>query len=300
MADVRLDEATELLERFEERWPEHPVIDISKANIAFRSGDLDVGHAHILDYCDKVGYEFGVCAEAQINTYFQLEMYDELAAVGLRAIQPPLLDAFLCPVNALLPLTALAAFRSNDFAAATDYWTTGFVDHPEGRDKILGASYAVAAEDWTVVREILEPETALNIRGSLVQLHPSHERFALADLALARRAEGDEQGALALIDELKAFREVLANYQERRLFPTRTLHVMDLAIAAAEGRGDDALEAYASAYSEGFRFRSPKGEPLLAPWHERPRFLELQAIYDADVARMRGNVREQLANHEQG
>jgi len=300
MADVRLDEATALLDRFEERWPENSVIDISKANIAFRRGDLDVGHAHILDYCDKVGYEFGVCAEAQINIYFQLEMYDELAAVALRAIQPPLLDAFLCPVNALLPLTALAAFRSNDYAAATDYWTLGFAEHPEGRDKILGASYAVAAEDWTAVREILEPETSLNIRANLVQLHPSHERFALADLAMARRAEGDEQGALALIDELKAYRETMANYQEHRLFPTRTLHVMDMAIAAAEGRGDEALEAYANAYAEGFRFRGPEGEPLLAPWRDRPRFLELQAIYDADVARMRRNVREQLVSHEQG
>jgi len=300
MADVRLDEATALLERFETRWPENPVIDISKANIAFRRGDLDVGHAHILDYCDKVGYEFGVCAEAQINIYFQLEMYDELAAVALRAIQPPLLDAFLCPVNALLPLTALAAFRSNDFAAATEYWTLGFADHPEGRDKILGASYAVAAEEWTTVREILEPETPLNIRASLVQLHPSHERFAFADLALARRAEGDEQGALALIDELKAYREILAKYQERRLFPMRTLHVMDMTIAAAEGRGEEALESYASAYIEGYRFRSPKGEPLLASWHKKPRFLELQATYDADVARMRRNVHEQLTSREQG
>ena len=299
MADVRLDESTELLDRFAEQWPEHPVIYISRANIAFRRGDLDVGHAHILDYCEKVGYEFGVCAEAQINTYFQLKMYDELAAVGLRAIQPPLLDAFLCPVNALLPLTALAAFRSNDYSAATDYWTVGFADHPEGRDKILGASYAVAAEDWTAVREILEPETSLNIRASLIQLHPAHERFALADLAMARRAEGDEQGALALIDELKAYREILAKYQERRLFPTRTLYIMDMAIAAAEGRGDDALEAYAYAYIEGFRFRSPEGEPLLTPWRERPRFLELQAMYDDDVARMRRNVREQLTNREQ-
>ena len=298
MADVRLDEATALLERFEERWPENSVIYISKANIAFRSGDLDVGHAHILDYCDKVGFEFGVCAEAQINVYFQLEMYEELAAVALRAIQPPLLDAFLCPVNALLPLTALAAFRSNDYAAATDYWMAGFADHPQGRDKILGASYAVAAEDWITVREILEPETSLNIRANLIQLHPSHERFALADLAMARRAEGDEQGALALIDELKAYRKTLANYQQRRLFPIRTLHIMDMTIAAAEGRGDEALEAYASAYTEGFRFRGPTGEPLLTPWRETPRFLELQAIYDADVARMRRNVREQLEGYE--
>jgi hypothetical protein len=75
---------------------------------------------------------------------------------------------------------------------------------------------------------------------------------------------------------------------------------MDMAIAAAEGRGDEALEAYARAYAEGFRFRSPKGEPLLAPWREKPRFLELQATYDTDVERMRRNVREQLANHEQG
>jgi TolB-like protein/Flp pilus assembly protein TadD len=298
MADVRLAEAEALLERFEERWPENSVIDISKANIAFRSGALDVGHAHILDYCDKIGYEFGVCAEAQINVYFQLEMYDELAAVALRAIQPPLLDAFLCPVNALLPLTALAAFRSNDYAAATNYWMAGFADHPEGRDKILGASYAVAAKDWTTVREILEPETSLNIRANLVQLHPSHERFALADLAMARRAEGDEQGAVALIDELKAYRETLASYQERRLFPIRTLHIMDMTIAAAEGRGDEALEAYASAYAEGFRFRGPDGEPLLTLWRERPRFLELQAIYDAEVARMRRNVRDQLEGYE--
>jgi len=300
MAGVRLDESTALLDRFAEQWPEHPVIDISRANIAFRSGDLDVGHAHILDYCEKVGYEFGVCAEAQINTYFQLKMYDELAAVGLRAIQPPLLDAFLCPVNALLPLTALASFRSNDYVSATNLWADSFADNPEGRSKILGASYAVAAEDWATVREILEPETSLNIRVNLIQFHPAHERFAHADLAVAHRADGDDQGALKLIDELKAFRENLAKYHERRLFPTRTLYIMDMAIAAAEGRGDDALEAYAHAYIEGFRFRSPQGEPLLAPWRERPRFLELQAMYDDDVARMRRNVREQLTNHEQG
>jgi len=300
MADVRPVEATALLERFEERWPAHPVIDISRANLAFRRGDLDTGHAHILDYCDKVGYEFGVCVAEQINVYFQLEFYDELKAIALRAVQPPLLDAFLCPVTALLPLTAMAAFRSDDYAGATDLWMSGFEDNPQGRDRILGASYAVAAGDWTSVREILEPQTSLNIRASLIQLHPAHERFALADLAIARRADGDDQGALALIDELKAYRETLSKYQQRRLFPTRTLHIMDMAIAATEGRGNEALEAYASAYAEGFRFRSPKGEPLLAPWRERPRFLELQAIYDADVARMRRNVREQLANREKG
>jgi TolB-like protein/tetratricopeptide (TPR) repeat protein len=299
-ADVQPEEVKALLERFDARWPDHPVSDISKANLAFRQGDLDVGHTHILDYCDKVGYEFGVCAEAQINIYFQLEMYDELAAIALRAIQPPLLDAFLCPVNALLPLTAMAAFRTNDFMAATEYWTSGFADNPEGRDKMLGASYAAAAKDWTTVREILEPETSFDVRASLIELHPVHERFALADLAIARRNQGDEQGALALIEELKAYRETLSEYHERRLFPTRTLHIIDMAIAAAEGRGDDALEAYASAYTEGFRFRSPEGEPLLAPWSEEPRFLELQAIYDADVARMRSNVLTQLANHEQG
>jgi hypothetical protein len=227
-------------------------------------------------------------------------MYDELAAIALRAIQPPLLDAFLCPVNALLPLTAMAAFRTNDFMAAMEYWTSGFADNPEGRDKILGASYAAAAGDWPMVREILEPETSFDVRASLIELHPVHERFALADLAIARRNQGDEQGALALIEELKAYRETLSKYHERRLFPTRTLHIIDMAIAAAEGRGDDALEAYASAYTEGFRFRSPEGEPLLAPWSEEPRFLELQAIYDADVARMRSNVLTQLANHEQG
>ena len=109
----------------------------------------------------------------------------------------------------------------------------------------------------------------------------------------------ESQKTLALIDELKAYREILAKYQERRLFPTRTLYIMDMAIAAAEGRGDDALEAYAYAYIEGFRFRSPEGEPLLTPWREKPRFLELQAMYDDDVARMRRNVREQLTNREQ-
>ena len=140
MADVRLDEVTELLERFEERWPGHPTIDISRANIAFRRGELDVGHAHILEYCEKVGYQYGVCAEAQINVYFQLEMYDELNAIALRAVEPPLLDAFLCPANALLPITAMAAFRSDDYAAATDLWTVGFEDNPFGRDKTLGAS----------------------------------------------------------------------------------------------------------------------------------------------------------------
>jgi TolB-like protein len=298
MADVRLDEVMELLARFEKRWPGNPVIDISKAHIAFRRGKLDVGHANILNYCEKVGYEFGVCVSEQINVFFQLELYDELSAISLRAVQPPLLDAFLCPVKALLPLTAMAAFRSEDYVVATDLWMRSFEGNQQDRDKILGASYAVAAKDWVTVREILEPETSRNIRGSLIQLHPAHERFALADLAVARRAEGDEQGALAMIDELKAFRETLATYHERRLFPTRTLHVMDMAIAATEGRGDDALEAYAGAYNEGFRFRGPVGEPLRAPWSEKPRFFELQAAYDADIATMRRNVREQLANHD--
>jgi len=300
MADVRPVEVAAFLERFEERWPAHPAIDLAKANIAFRRGELDTGHAHILDYCDKIGYEFGVCVEAQINVYFQLELYDELNAMARRAVQPPLLDAFLCPVNALLPLTAMAAFRSDDYATAADLWMGGFEENPQGRDKILGASYVAAAGDWTTVREILEPETSLDFRASLIQLHPSHERFALADLAVARREDGDEEGAMVLIDELKSYRETLWKFHERRLFPIRTLHIMDMAIAAAEERGDEALEAYARAYAEGFRFRSPKGEPLLAPWNERPRFLELQASYDADVARMGRNVREQLARHEQG
>jgi TolB-like protein/tetratricopeptide (TPR) repeat protein len=299
-ADVRLDEVTALLGRFESRWPGHPVIDISRANIAFRQGELDIGHSHILDYCDKVGYEFGVCAEAQINVYFQLGMYDELAAISQRAIQPPLLDAFLCPVTSLLPLTALAAFRSNNYVEATDLWTVGFESNPDGRARMLGASYAAAAGEWTTVREILEPETSFDVRASLIELHPSHERFALADLAIARREEGDEQGALVLINELKAYRAEILSYHERRLFPTRTLHLMDMTIAAAQRRGDEALESYANAYAEGFRFRSPEGEPLLAPWRERPRFLELQATYDADATRMRRNVREQLARHEQG
>jgi TolB-like protein/tetratricopeptide (TPR) repeat protein len=300
MADVRPEEVAAFLERFEERWPAHPGIDLAKANIAFRRGELDIGHAHTLDYCDKVGHEFGVCVEAEINVYFQLEMYDELNAMARRAVQPPLLDAFLCPVNALMPLTAMAAFRSDDYASAADLWIGSFEANPKGRDKLLGASYVAAAGDWTTVREILEPETSLDIRVSLIELHPAHERFALADLAIARREEGDEQGALVLIDELRAYRETLLEYYESRLFPIRTIHIMDMAIAAAEGRGDEALEAYARAYAEGFRFRSPKGEPLLAPWREKPRFLELQATYDTDVERMRRNVREQLANHEQG
>jgi len=297
IADVRPEDANALLERFEERWPAHPTIDLSRANIAFRGGELDTGHAHILDYCDKVGYEFGVCVEAQINVYFQLEMYEELNAISQRAVQPPLLDAFLCPVKALLPLTAMAAYRSEDYVAATDFWVAGFEDNPQGRDKLLGASYAVAAADWTTVREILEPEASLsNIRASLIQLHPSHERFALADLAIARREDGDEQGALALIDELKSYREPFLKYHERRLFPARTLYILDMAIAA----GDDALEAYSLAYNEGYRFRSPRGEPLLAPWRDSPRLLELQAIYDADTAGMRRNVRAQLADRDNG
>jgi len=298
MADVRLDEVTELLARFEERWPGNAVLDISRTHIAFRRGDLDIGYAHLLDYCDKVGFEFGVCVGEQINVYFQLEMYDDLIAITQRAVQPPLLDAFLCPVRALLPLSAMAAFRSENYVVATNLWMSSFENNQQDRDKILGASYAAAAEEWATVSDILEPEASGNIRASLIQLHPAHERFALADLALARRAEGDEQGAQALIDELKVFRKTLSEYHERRLFPTRTLHIMDMAIAAAEGRGDEALEAYASAYAEGFRFRSPRGEPLLASWRERPRFLELQAVYDADVARMRSNVREQLSNRE--
>jgi hypothetical protein len=80
------------------------------------------------------------------------------------------------------------------------------------------------------------------LRLSCLQATASFER---ADLAIARRNQGDEQGALALIDELKAYRETLSKYHQRRLFPTRTLHIIDMAIAAAEGRGDDALEAYA-------------------------------------------------------
>ena len=300
MGDVRPDEAASFLERFEERWPGHPTIDLALANLAFRRGELDVGHAHILNYCDKVGYEFGVCVEAQINVYFQLELYAELSAISQRAVQPPLLDAFLCPVNALMPLTAMAAFRSGDYASAADLWMGSFEANPRGRDKLLGASYVAATEDWSAVREILEPETSFDIRASLTELHPAHERFALADLAVARREDGDEEGALVLIDELKGYRETLWKYYERRLFPIRTLHIMDMAIAAAEGRGDEALEAYSSAYAEGFRFRGPKGEPLLAPWRETPRFIELQATYDADVERMRHNVREQLADRQRG
>ncbi|MCZ6871186.1 MAG: TIR domain-containing protein [Gammaproteobacteria bacterium] len=298
-ASVRPDEVTDLQIRFAERWPEHAFNDVAQANVHIRRGELDEGHAHLLKYCDKVGYRYGFCGVFQVDLYYELGLLEHLAEVERRDIEPPLLDRFMCPVDSIRPLSALAAFRTGQYSEAVDLWSAEYSQGIPGRDPAVGAVYAASRSQWTDVRSLLEPYAASSrtIRTDLISMHQVHERFYVADLAMARRFTGDQWGSDVLLRELEQFREEIRELHAQRLISTRTMHLLDMSIAAVRGDGDEALESWRKAFDLGYRFRGPMTEPLLLQWRDTPRFQELQAQYDAEMDRMRANVIVQLEAH---
>lgn len=295
-ASIRPDEVAEHQARFAERWPGHAVSDLARANVHVRRGELDEGHAHLLKYCDKVGYRYGFCGVLQVDLYFELGLLEQLAEVERRDIEPPLLDRFMCPVDSIRPLSALAAFRTGRYSEAVDIWSTDFAQGDPSRDPAVGAVYAASMSQWTDVRSLLEPfaTSTRALRSDLISNHIIHERFYVADLAMARKFTGDEWGSQALLQELVHYRNDMSKLHAQRLFSSRTMHLLDMSIAAVRGDGDAALESWAKAFEAGYRYRGPVTEPLLFPWRDNPRFSELQAQYDREMTRMRDNVLAQL------
>jgi TolB-like protein len=296
--DVRPAEALELLARFEDRWPNSPFVSAARVNVSLQQGDLADAHRHVLAYCRIVGYQRTLCGQFQVDMYYMLSLSDGLNAVGALEIQPPLLDAFMCPVDSLRPITALAKYRSTQFGEALVDWQAEWdLALNDGMDPANGAVYAASKQRWVDVLALLEPlaESREAVRKNLVSLHPIHVRFYVADLALARKMTGDEAGTEALLAQLEDVANDVASMRQLLLVSELAVHLLDMSIAAVKGDQGRAFASYERAYDAGYRFRSPVNEPLLLQWRDTEGFRQLQSRYDADIARERDVVLGQFA-----
>ena len=259
--NIRPEEAQELLARFENRWPNHEFLMVVSANIALQRGELAEAHRLQLAYCTAVGYQRTLCGQFQVDMYYMLGLTDELVRVGALEIEPPLLDAFLCPVDSLRPIKALAEYRLTQFTEAADRWNAAY--NTDGL--VNGAVYAASNRRWDSVRALLEPlaKNPETLISNLVSLHPIHMRFYIADLALARKMTGDEAGAEALVAQLEELAKEIASMRQSRLVSENVVHILDMSIASVKGNKEQAFAAYERAYNVGYRFRSPVNDPLL-------------------------------------
>jgi hypothetical protein len=296
--NARPAEALELLARFEVRWPNSPFVTVARLNVSLQQGGLADANRHALVYCRMVGYQRTLCGQFQVDLYYMLGLSDGLNAVGALEIQPPLLDAFMCPVDSLRPITALAKYRSTQFGEALADWQAEWdLALNDGMDPANGAVYAAGKQRWVDVLALLEPlaESREAVRKNLVSLHPVHVRFYVADLALARKMTGDEAGTEALLAQLEDVANDVASMRQSLLVSEPTVHLLDMSIAAVRGDQSRAFASYERAYEGGYRFRAPVNEPLLLQWRDTEGFRQLQSRYDADIAREREFVLGQLA-----
>jgi len=297
-------EAIDLFSRFEDRWPGHRNLLSSRANIALQRGELAEAERLQAAYCKIEGIQSpmvadnskpSLCGNFQIDMYFMLGMTDKLVSVGALNFEPPLLDAFMCPVDSLRPINALAAHRLAEFDAAESIWDAAIDDDI---DRPNGAVYAASNGNWDEVRNLLEPlaESLDASRVNLVSLHPVHMRFYIADLALARKMTGDETGAQKLLAQLEDLALEIDSMYQSQLVSETTVHLLDMSIAAVKGDKEQAFASYELAYDIGYRFRSPINDPLLLQWRDTEGFNLLQSRYDADITHERNIVLGRYAN----